>query len=98
MATAAKCKQKTYPQLDEATSFVEYLQIFKPESPVLFENQSRLILYQVVVRKRRNEPSAETNKYFKRNGSKALAIGAGSKFEDMKKENNRKLWMGCIQS
>ena len=49
MTTAAKCKRK---HLDEAGLFVEILQIFKPESLVLFQNQSRQILPQVVVGKR----------------------------------------------
>ena len=44
MATVAKCKPKTCPQLDKATSLVENLQIFKANSPALLQNQARQIL------------------------------------------------------
>ena len=58
-----KMQAKTYPRLDEATLFVENLQIFNPESPVLFQKQSCQILYQVVEGKRSNQPSPEISMY-----------------------------------
>ena len=98
MAIATKCKKK-HPRLDEAFLFVDSLQISKPKLPVLFRNQSCQILYQVVMGKQRNQPSAERSMHSKQSGTK----GIDNRHElesctQSKRETVEKSWIRCLQS
>ena len=53
------------------------IEIFITKRPVLLQNESRQILYQIVVKQQRNQPSAEINSYSKRNGSKGTDNSRG---------------------